>query len=49
MGVDFRLIWAADFDNVIRLYDPRPPAKVTCSSPKFKRDDRYIIMIIVLG
>ena len=24
MVVDFRVIWAADFDNVIRLYDCRP-------------------------
>ena len=26
MGIDFGVIWAADFYNVLRLYDRRPPS-----------------------
>ena len=49
MGIDFGVIWAADFNNTIIFIvchparRPRvaPPPAVT---PKLKEDDRYIVM-----
>ena len=54
MGVDFGVIWAAEFDNIIRfeVRRPPPPAKghpPPAVTPKFKGDDRYMIMGVELG
>ena len=55
MGVDFGVIWAADFDNAIRLIlgpHPRPPAKghpPPAVTPKFKAANRYFVMGVDFG
>ena len=51
MSIDFRVIWAADVNNAIRL-DVRRPARrpkvtrrpLSAVTTKFKEDDRYIVM-----
>ena len=55
MGIDFRVIWAADFDYTIRFYLSRPSRRPTVTrrppavTQKFKRYDRFIVMGIDFG
>ena len=49
MGVDLRVIWAADFDNVISIRSAAPPTgqgsptSRHAVTPKFYENDRYIV------
>ena len=51
MGIDFGVIWAADFDDDIRFYVHHPPRRpwVTRRHTKFKENYRYIVMGIDFG
>ena len=53
MGVDFRVIWVADFNNVIRFYVRRHAAGQRTPAArrhtKIQRDYRYIVMGVNFG
>ena len=50
MGIDFWVIWVADFNHVVKFL--RPPAKghpPPTVMPRFKLNNRYIVMDVDFG
>ena len=44
MGIDFVVIWADDFNNVIGQGSPLPAV-----TPKFQENNRYIVLGVDVG